>query len=211
MLGDWEEFSPKIGCKGLKYWKGNSFICVPRPRLKEFLSGRPNRPSPELRFPAGNDRMLGSWEELPPRIRWEGLKYWKGNSFICVSLSTRLTTSSRPLLKGFPSRSLNGPSPEPRFPDVNDRMLDLGAGLVIVGTPSLAVPGPSTSILPSVAVSGTTRLPFSVDPLGAARALASLSILPLRNQRLTSCRLTWNVGEGTCISHRDRGGKDLGS
>ena len=133
MLGDWEEFPPRICWKGLEYWKGDSFICVPRPRLKEFPSRRPNRPSPEPRFPAGNDRMLGVWEEFPPRICWKGLKYWKGDSFICVSLSTRLATSSRPRLKEFPSRSPNGPSPEPRIPDGNDRMLDPGAGLVIVG------------------------------------------------------------------------------
>ena len=131
MLGDWEEFPPRICCKGLKYWKGDSFIGVPlltrlvkssRPRLKEFPSGSPNRPSPELRFPAGNDRMLGGWEEFPPRICCKGFNCWKGDSFICVA------TSSRPLLKEFPSRSPNGPSP-----DGNDRMLDLGAGLVIVG------------------------------------------------------------------------------
>ena len=207
MLGDWEEFPPKICCKGLKYWKGDSFICVPRPRLKEFPSGRPNRLSPEPRFPAVNDRMLGDWEEFPPKICCKGLKYWKGDSFICVP---------RPRLKEFPSGRPNRLSPEPRFPAGNDRMLDLGAGLVIVGavcsldmfwTPSLAVPGPSMSILPSVAESGTTRLPFSIEPLGAARALAPLSVLPLRNQLITSSGLTWNVRGGKCISHR--AGKDV--
>ena len=146
--------------------------------------------------------MLGGWEEFPPRICWKGLKYWKGVSFICVSLPIRLATSSWPRLKKFPSRSPIGPSPEPRIPDGNDRMLDPEAGLGAVclldlfWTPSLAVPGPSMSISPSVAESGTTRLPFSIEPLGAARALASSSVLPLRNQPITSRKKSWSVRGG---------------
>ena len=63
------------------------------------------------------------------------------------------------------------------------------------------------SISPSVAESGTTRLPFSIEPLGAARALASSSVLPLRNQLITSSGLTCNVTGGKCIWNR--GGKDV--
>ena len=123
--------------------------------------------------------MLEGWEEFPPRICCKESRYWRGDSFICVSLLTRLAESSRPLLKEFPSRSPNGPSPEPRIPAENDRMLG-----------DWEESPPSTSISPSVVV----------EPLGAARALASSSVLPLRNQPITSRRLAESVRGGPCPS-----------